>query len=100
MGGSRLFAGYRIELRATVFDGTILAALKAENSGEAEEQDISLLFRVLPGGRVTRVYGILDPEGENILRARIPFHKGDEELEAVVTIGEEEIRLTEPVSKE
>jgi hypothetical protein len=100
MGDSRVFAGYRFELRATVFDGTILASLKAEKSGEAQEEDISLLFRVLPDGRETRVYGILDPEGENILRARIPFQWGDETLEALVTIGKEEISLTEPVSRE
>jgi hypothetical protein len=100
MSGSRLLLGYRLDLRATVFDGTILASLKAENNGEAEEQDISLLFRVLPDGRESRVYGILDPQGENILRVRIPFRRGDEELEAVVTIGGEETSLIEPVSEE
>ena len=99
-GRSAEAAGYSFSMNVTLFDGTILAAVKAEPGDGASDQNVEVRLGVLPEGRTTSLYDILSPEGENIIRGRIPYHAGDTDLTAVITVDGNELSLRRPIPKE
>jgi len=86
------------------FDGMILTSLKAEaNPGDeatAAASDVTVTFRVLPEGRQVRVYDILQPDGENLIRGRIPLSKGDERVRAEISLNKETLVLEGKIPEE
>lgn len=98
--GDRSIAGYRAELSVNQFDRTILVAVKLMPEEEAVSEELELILEVLPGGRRSRLYAILDPNGENILRARIPLRSGDQEIEARLVAATDELLLRKEIPEE
>ena len=104
--GPRDIAGYRADLSVTQFDRTILVAVKL-SPPEAEDRDqelssgeLELILKVLPEGRQSRLYGLLDPEGPAVLRARIPLRAGDQQVEARLLAAGEELSLSADIPDE
>ncbi len=100
-GGDKTAADYRFSMNVSLFDGTILTAVRAIPDGDPEEEEVECLLRVLPGGREVRLFGYLNPEDEEqILRGREPYSPGDEKIEAVIRLGGEEIVLKAKIPRE
>ncbi len=92
---------YRFSMNLSLFDGTILAAVRAEPLNDAVENEVECVFRVLPEGREVRVFTYLNPEdSEQILRARETWRPGDERVEAAISCGGEEILLKARIPEE
>lgn len=104
--GEREIAGYRADLSVSQFDRTILVAVKisppeAEDRGEElSPGEVELILKVLPEGRQSRLYGILNPAEPTVFRARIPLRAGDQQVEARLLAAGEELNLSSDIPDE
>ncbi|WP_319561839.1 hypothetical protein [Marispirochaeta sp.] len=102
--GNRDLEAYSFSLNVVNFDGMILASLKGKAQSDEKQKpetaDVTVTFRVLPSGRQVRIFDILSPEQENIIRGRIPFREEDERIIAEISINNEVLILEEKILRE
>ena len=100
-GGDQEASGYRFSMNISLFDGTILTAVRAEPASGAAEENAECTIRILPQGRESRQYVYLIPTDEKqIIRGRMPYVEGDRQVEAVIRISGEEITLKRKIPGE
>jgi hypothetical protein len=103
-GGNRVLGGYSFSLKLVNFDGMILASLKAERESGAEEtagtEDVTVRFLVLPEGRQIRIYDVLQPDRDNLIRGRIPLQEGDRLVRVEISFNNETLIMEEEIPEE